>query len=191
MQLFEARTGQAVITARLDLPPGAIRDLAFAPDGRSLVVATATGASYLHRLAHRALAIKLGGHRDEVTMGSFSADGARVATASADGTVRMFAAATGAALAVCKAHPLARVVRFSPGMLVVTAGNESTVRLWHARNLTRVAELHGHRSEVLSARFCSRRHPACCRERGRHRAFIWDSRTGRLQASLVGHIPAR
>ena len=187
VQLWEARTGRALLTARLDLPPGALRDAAFAPDGRLLLVATATGTGYLLDSRTGALAHKLSGHRDEVTMGSFSPDGTRVLTASADGTIRLFSA-SGAALAVGKAHPLgARVARFSPdGSLIVTAGNEATARVFDARTLARIAELHGHHSEVLSVRF-SPDGAQLVTASADGTALLWDSRSGRLAAALVGH----
>ena len=63
---------------------------------------------------------------------AFSPDGARLASASYDGTVRVWDPATGTALATLTGHD-GRVdaVAFSPdGRLVASAGNDRTVRVW-------------------------------------------------------------
>src|SRR5439155_6880802 len=74
------------------------------------------------------------GHSKSVTDVAFSADGKRLASASRDGTVRMWDAATGAKLHTLKAHDsFVDAVAFSPnGKWVASGGWDAAVRLWDA-----------------------------------------------------------
>ena len=86
------------------------------------LVRTATASSV--RLALR--------HAGPVTAVAFSADGARVVTGSADGTARVWDAATGAPLTPPLHHPtpveLARIR--GDGTRILTVGDDHAVRIW-------------------------------------------------------------
>jgi RNA polymerase sigma factor (sigma-70 family) len=74
----------------------------------------------------------LEGHTDSVWAVTFSRDGKVLATASRDGTVRLYEAATGKVLATLAGHQgdVHRVAFAPDGKTVVTAGEDKTVRVW-------------------------------------------------------------
>ncbi|MBV8106536.1 MAG: TIR domain-containing protein, partial [Hyphomicrobiales bacterium] len=140
-------------------------------------------AAALHQAWLRNRETALAGHRDEVRSASFSPDGTRVVTASADRTARVwdlrgerpsFVALEGHTGSVASAS-------FSPdGTRVVTASLDKTARVWDWRGEqpTFVA-LEGHQHAVVSASFSPD---------GTHvvtasldnTARVWDLRGGRL-----------
>ncbi len=71
----------------------------------------------------------------EVWSAVLSPDGARVVTASSDGTARLWDAATGAPLGPPLRHegPVRAAAFSSDGARVVTASSDGTARLWDAR----------------------------------------------------------
>jgi WD40 repeat protein len=69
-----------------------------------------------------------------ILVGSFQHDGKQVVSGSGDGTVRLWDAATGAALQTLEGHTdWVTSVAFSPdGKQVVSGSGDRTVRLWDA-----------------------------------------------------------
>ncbi|HEX5837996.1 MAG TPA: hypothetical protein VFY26_09195 [Anaerolineales bacterium] len=97
----------------------------------------------------------LAGHTDIVWWTVFSPDGSRIATASADGTAKVWDADTGEELFTLRGHTGGiYCIAFSPdGTLLVTGSVDTTARLWDARTGQELQTFTGHSGEVFSAVF--------------------------------------
>jgi hypothetical protein len=109
---------------------------------------------YLDRVC-RERYMPLRGHTGTVRSVVFSPDGAKVVTASADGTARVWDANTGAEVLALRGHTgTVRSARFSPGGgRVVTASGDGTARVWDANTGATVLALDGHTGGVMDAAF--------------------------------------
>jgi WD40 repeat protein len=109
---------------------------------------------YLRRSAAGTLLIFYG-HTAEISGASFSPDGSRVVTASADRTARIWDARTGAELFTLRGHTkYVNCASFSPdGSRIVTASADQTARLWDASIGSELLALRGHTSGVNCASF--------------------------------------
>jgi WD40 repeat protein/serine/threonine protein kinase len=121
-----------------------IQSVRFAPDSRHLAVAIGNGAAIWDTAASRRVWYLE--HTGTVNDAHFSADGARVATASSDRTVAVWDRASGARLVTLRGH-LASVeqIAWSPdGLRIATASEDATVQLWDAATGMRLARRLGH-----------------------------------------------
>jgi len=95
----------------------------------------------------------LSGHEGPVNSASYSPDGARILTASDDGTARLWTR-EGKEMAVLRGHGArVSIARFSPRQdLILTASNDKTARLWDLEG-REVAVLRGHEGPITGAVF--------------------------------------
>jgi len=137
----------------------AVRWLAFGAE-RRLVAGTLDGTVLVweydpRRERWRDPPAVLSGHTDTITSGAISSDGARLVTASADRTARVWDLARGNLLAVVGGHgaPLT-TAQFSPdGTLLLTTAEDGAVKLSDAGSGTEIRELRGHTGSVVRASF--------------------------------------
>jgi WD40 repeat protein len=126
----------------------------------------------------------LRGHTGAVTGLAFSPDGKLLASSSEDGTVCLWDVSAGSLRGICRGHDRAvRGVAFCPqGFTLASAGDEGNVRFCNAATQRQVGELswygHGIRSLVIAP---DGDRLATAGEAG---VLVWETRTGRLQATF-------
>jgi WD40 repeat protein len=104
---------------------------------------------YVRALCRRK-ALALVGHIGPVTCLAFSRDGARLASGSADRTIRVWDLATGRTARTLEGHTdKVAAVCFSPdGRTVYSGGHDKTVRVWDAETGRLIRVLQGHTQPV-------------------------------------------
>ena len=132
----------------------AINSIDISPDGRYLVSGSNDQSAALWDVQTSEQIFYLV-HEDAVLGVAFSPDGRSVATACADGQVRVFETADGKLSALLEGHTAAvNSVRFSPlGDRLVTSSDDGTVRRWDIASGEQFSALNGHEGPVLSAVF--------------------------------------
>ncbi len=125
------------------------------------------------------------GHGDEVFQIAFSPDGTALASASKDGTARIWDAATGQQRHVLRGHEdEVTCVAFSPdGSLLATGSEDRQVILWNVAGGERIAALADHQDHVLAVAFSpDGKHLA---SGGRDRCVrLWDLQSRREERVL-------
>ncbi len=119
---------------------------------------------------------------------AFSSDGRRLASASSDGTIRVWDVASGQILATLKGHSgSVTSVAFSPAGRYLASGSlDRTIRVWDVASGQILATLKGHSTVVWSVAFSpdGRRLASASLDRT---VRIWDVASGENVATLKGH----
>jgi WD40 repeat protein len=182
----ESRAMAARAQAVLSQDPGTSARLAL----QALNVSTTTAAQAALRDALPQLQLKATlAPPPPMRSAAFSADGTKILTAAANGTIRIFDAATGAQLAAfAGAGPLNSAALSRDGSRIVTANDDGSARVLDAGNgeITEVLTPPGGNGYAVSSAAFSPDGKQIVTTYADGIARIWDARTGRLLRSLTG-----
>jgi WD40 repeat protein len=117
--------------AKAEVGEGVLAPLAFMPNSQRVLIIgdkTATLVGLGRSPSRKVLA----GHFDRILAATVSPDGAMVATASADGTIRVWETATGQLLMVLRGHEgdVTGLAFSADNRMLASRGSDDTLRLW-------------------------------------------------------------
>jgi WD40 repeat protein/DNA-binding SARP family transcriptional activator len=209
-RVWDAASGQELFSL-VSGHHGAVGGLAFSPDGERLATGSDDGTLQVWRLSSESGSAQGGhvtpqgarelftlatGHTDLIVAIAFSPDGKRIATASNDGTAKVWDVSTeldtgansGQELLTFSGHTdQVRDVTFSPdGKLIATASADGTAKVWDATSGQVVLNLTGHASEVWGVAF-SPDGTRLATGGTDGAAKVWDATFGRELLTLAGH----
>jgi WD40 repeat protein len=168
---------------------GAVRAVAFSPDGLTLATASDDFTVRVWDLVTGTERLQLTGHAGAVFAVAFSPDGVTLASASEDHTVRLWDPVTGTERLQLTGHTGAvRAVAFSPdGVTLASASEDSTVRLWDQITGTEQLQLPVRSGMVLAIAFSPTAQILATTSTSSE-VCLWDSTTGAEQAQLTTYI---
>ena len=150
--LWDVETGKEL--RRLDGLARFVNALAFAPSGNEALLA---GDSVIHlvNLRNGKELRTFTGHTASVTGVAFAPDGKQVASASDDGTVRLWETASGRVMRSFVGHDsyVKGVAFSSDGKRILSCGTDTTVRLWDANSGKELRRFGKHAATVLAVAF--------------------------------------
>jgi WD40 repeat protein len=168
---------------------GAIRSLAFSPDGGVLVCGGDEGdpAVRVFDVAAGKQVRQLGERWNAVDGLAFARDG-RSLYVGAGGSVRRFEVATGKEIGPVGGHgQYISQVRLAPdGRTVATAGGDRTIRLWDIHSGKELKRLEGHEGSVRCVAFAPDGRLLASGSDD-HTIRLWEMATGRQVRCLQGH----
>ena len=129
--LWDFRTGENVAT--LDTEMVRVDRICFSPEGERLV-AVGSKTGQIWNVATGKLVSKLVGHLEGIRGVAFAVDGTRIATGSADKTVRIWDAETAAQLCKLEVEGSVFSVGFSPSGDRLAATHSEGVSIWQNRS---------------------------------------------------------
>ncbi|WP_236145542.1 WD40 repeat domain-containing protein [Verrucosispora sp. SN26_14.1] len=129
----------------------------------------------------------LTGHTDAVRGVAWSPDGTHLATASRDGTARVWHTDTGTVVRVLRGHTgMVEAVDWSPDAgRLATASRDGTIRIWEATTGDTVTVLPG--GDIARAVTWSPEGTQLAASSRDRTVRVWDTSTWQLTTQLVGH----
>src|SRR5215469_8943312 len=166
---------------------GAVFNVAFSPDGASILTGSEDGTARLWDAKARAELSQFKGHTGAVIGVAFSPHGSRIVTGSSDKTARVWDARSQLELVQLKGHTdVVNRVSFSPdGTRIVTGSDDKTARVWDVQSGAELVQLKGHQSSVQSVAF-SPDGTRILTASFDGTARLWDSQSGAELAQLKG-----
>jgi len=108
--------------------------LAFSPDGRRLISASADKTAIIWNLTARVAEHTLAGHREFIFAVGFTPDSARVVTGSDDHDLRLWSVANGKEIRKMSGHgDKVRTVAFAPDGTIATGDWSGEIRTWNGK----------------------------------------------------------
>lgn len=160
--------------------------LALSPDGTVLAVAEDEEIS-LRDAGDLRLLHMLDGHRGPVAALRFSADGAYLASAASDETVRVWDVAAGMEIGryIHPERPVEDIIFVDDDTGIVAAGRDEAAYLWSLPPVRPAVSVFGHRNIVRTVDFSADGERLVTASND-NTAKVWDARTGALVHALGG-----
>ena len=161
--VVDARTGQELLT--IPFGPDPATSASLSPDGTSLMAvvgsinpddfANKTNEVRVWDTQTKTLRFILRGHTKPILKACSSLDGAKIATASYDATIKIWNAKNGLELRTLRGHrSCVNMARFSPdGRRIASASDDGTAKIWDAETGEEWITLRGHRGAFSAVAF--------------------------------------
>jgi len=177
--------------AAAPVAPGAVTAIGWSHDGRMVAVGAEDGGVRLGATDGDRIVWEptpLGQHEGRVWSACFAPDDGVVASAAADGTVRLWSVSERGPIATLPAVERATyATAFSrDGRFLATGGRDRVVRIWNTTTWELHGELAGHQATVLSTCFLGDS-PTVASAAADGTIHVWEGLTGTSARTLRGH----
>jgi WD40 repeat protein/DNA-binding SARP family transcriptional activator len=153
VRIWNAKTGEQLLVLD-EVGAGFVE---FDTSGNQLAIAIADGADSrveMRDVNTGQVTLTLTGHEDDVNNVDFSKDGARIATASSDGTIRIWNTVDGEEQMRFGQESALFSVKFSPDdRLIAATGHDGRVKIWDIESGDLILTLAGHSNSIYFIAF--------------------------------------
>ncbi|MBW4721564.1 nSTAND1 domain-containing NTPase [Saccharothrix obliqua] len=166
---------------------GAVSEMSFTPDGRTLVTASGDSTIGVWDVRRRAKSASLDEHRTPLRTLAMSPDGSVMASGGDDHRVVLWHVASRVRIAELSGHGAeVKEIAFSPdGRLLATGAADDQAIVWDVARRTPLAHLTGHGGEVQGLAFSP--DGLLATAGSGHTVLLWDIASATVVRTLVGH----